>query len=147
MAMLNSFEIPLSPSFPSWASCIDSFNKGNPPSCTNLFKKPCLIVAIITAVRVVLYATSFSFLELLLREPYDHLSTMPIFLKRPPSIDNSYLLVDLMCEYSNVDTGHHDTLMIGRDYVLLIFSPKCVEAVSQIVSLDIFKLFSFQVLF
>ena len=48
-----------------------------------------------------------------------------------------------MCEDSNVDPKHHDTLMIGRDYVLLSFAPECVEAVSQIVSLDIFKLFSF----
>ena len=39
MDLLNSFEIPLSPSFPLWASCSHSFNKGNPPSCTYLFKK------------------------------------------------------------------------------------------------------------
>ena len=75
------------------------------------------------------------------------MSTMPILLKRPPNIDNSDLVVDLMCEDSNVEPEHHDTLMRGCDYVLLIFSPECVEVVSQIVNLDIFKLFSFQVLF
>ena len=112
-----------------------------------MFRKSCLTIAVITAARVVLYATSFSFLELLLREPYDHLSTMPILLKRPPSIDKSYLEVDLICEDSNVDSENHDTQMRGRDYFLLSFSPECVEAVSQIVSLDIFKIFSFQVLF
>ena len=93
MALLNSFEITMSLSFPLWDSCSHSFNKRNPPTCTNLSRQSCLTVAVITAARVVLDATSFSFLELLLRETYYHLSTMPIFLKMPPSIDNSDLVV------------------------------------------------------
>ena len=147
MAPLNSFEIPLSSSFPLWDSCNHSFNKGSPPRGTTLFRQSCLIIAVITIARVVLDATSFIFLELLLREPYDHLSTMPILLKRPPSIDKSYLEVDIMSKDSNVNSENHDTQMRGHDYVLLSFSLECAEAVSQIVSLGIFKLFSFQVLF
>ena len=130
MALLNSFEIPLSLGFRLWASCSRSLNKGNPPSFTNLFIKSCLTVVIIMTPRVALDATSFSFLELLLREPYDRLFTMPIFLKRLPSIDNSYLIVDLTSEDSNVELEHHDTLVRRRDYVILSFSLVCVEEVS-----------------
>ena len=42
---------------------------------------------------MVLDDTSFNLLEYLLSDPYDHLYTIPIFLKRPPSIDNSDLVV------------------------------------------------------
>ena len=59
----------------------------------------------------------------MIREPYDHLSIIPILLKRPPSIDNSDFVVDIMCEDSNADPKYHDTLMRVSDYVLLSFSP------------------------
>lgn len=52
-------------------------------------------------------------------KPYEHLSSVPTLPKRPPSIDNSDLVVDLKCEDSNVEPEIHDTLMEGRDYILL----------------------------
>lgn len=39
--------------------------------------------------------------------------------KRPLAIDNSDLIYDASSEVSNVETELHDTLVEGRDYILL----------------------------
>lgn len=40
-------------------------------------------------------------------------------LKRPAGIDNSDLIYDAASDDSNMDIEIHDTLLEGRDYVLL----------------------------
>ena len=50
---------------------------------------------------------------------YEHLSTISTLPNRPASIDNSDLVVDVKCEDSNVEPELHDTLMEGRDFILL----------------------------
>lgn len=39
--------------------------------------------------------------------------------RRPPPIDNSELIYDAASEVSNVEMELHDTLVEGRDYILL----------------------------